>query len=430
MEYRELMDYCIEQLKLKGADKSRILLNQEEKRELYFNAGIIKMFRTTFNTTLTLTAIKDNKKGSKVLNKTDKGSLDLAIEETIALAESSEPDEAHDISEDQPAESFESGIMDPDNDKMYVKLNEFLTHVKEAYPITHFEEGGVSFNKNSIYLKNSNGMDYSSDQGYYQFVTMFTSKEGKKTSSFNYSAKIMNNLDEKFIDIVNLKTLLKQSTEEVDAKAFDQKFEGDIIVTPECMGDMIGPILGHLSDYSHITGVSKLKDKLGEKIASDKFTLRSESLGGEFAVKSFFSGDGYKNENVNIIENGVLKSFLLTLYGSKKVGKDRAKTDGANMSIDPGDIKFADMVKNTKKGILLSRFSGGQPNDNGDFSGIAKNSYYIEDGEIKYPVKEIMISGNMFKFLNDIVEISEEVTDFGYTKFPWMKVKDIMISGK
>lgn len=88
------------------------------------------------------------------------------------------------------------------------------------------------------------------------------------------------------------------------------------------------------------------------------------------------------------------------------------------------------MIKNTKKGILLSRFSGGHPNDNGDFSGIAKNSYYIEDGEIKYPVKEIMVTGNLIRLINDIVEISEEVTDFGYTKFPWMKVTDITISGK
>ena len=430
MTYKEILDYCIEQFKEKGMSKSKCMLNQSEVRELYFNNGDISMLRTTFNYSLQLTALKDHKKGTILINKIDKDSLDAAIKETIALTESSNPEEANEISELQPAEDFEVGVMVADNDKMYSRMNEFLGYVKETYPITTFREGGLSYKKNNFYFKNSNGVDYSSNSGFYQLTVMFSSKQGKKTSSFNYTYKLMKDLEEPLINAVNIKTLIKQSAEEIDAKPFDQKFVGDIIITPDCMGSMIGPVLGHLYDYAHITGSSLFKDKLGEKIASDKLTIRSQPISNEFAVNSFFSGDGYKNENVNIIENGVLKSFLLTLFGAKKVGKDIAKTDGSNLSIDPGDIKLADMIKNTKKGILLSRFSGGQPNDNGDFSGIAKNSYYIEDGEIKYPVNEIMISGNLITMINDIVEISEEVTDFGYTKYPWMKVKDITISGK
>ena len=427
MTYKEILDYCIEQFREKGMSKSKCMLNQSEIRELYFNNGEISMLRTTFNYNLQLTAIKDHKKGTILLNKIDKDSLDTAIKETVALAESSNPEEANEISEMQPAEDFESGILVADDDKMYFRMNEFLKHVKEAYPITSFREGGLSFKKNNFYFKNSNGVDYSSNSGFYQVGIMFSSKQGKKTSSFNSTRKYMKELNEPLINIVNLKTLLKQSVEEIEAKPFDQKFVGDIIITPECMGSMIGPVLGHLYDYSHITGSSLFKDKLGEKIASEKLTIRSQPISNEFAVNSFFSGDGYKNENVNIIENGVLKSFMLTLFGAKKVGKERTKTDGANMSVDPGDVKLADMIKNTKKGILLSRK---YHNDNGDFSGIAKNSYYIEDGEVKYPVNEIMISGNLIKMINDIVEISEEVTDFGHVKYPWMKVEDITISGK
>ncbi|HXK49914.1 MAG TPA: TldD/PmbA family protein [Clostridiales bacterium] len=430
MGSREILDKCISEFKAKGMDKSKVMINDSEVRELYFNNGEISMFRTTFNTSLQMTAIKDNKKGASSVNKTDPVSIEKAIQDTVSLAESSNPEEANDISENQPAEEFEYGIMEADNDKMYDRMKEFLDHVKTAYPSTQLREGGVSYHKNNLILKNSNGVDYASTSGYYQFMVMFSSKEGEKTSSFNYTYKLMKGLEEPFIDAVNLKTLLKQSSDEINAKAFDQKFEGEIIITPECMGSMIGPVLNHLEDYSHITGSSLFKGKLGQKIANEKLTVRSAPLSDDFAYRSFFSSDGYKNENVNIIENGVLKSNLLTLFGSRKTKQERAKTDGSNLSIDAGEVSLADMIKNTKKGILLSRFSGGHPNDNGDFSGIAKNSYYIEDGQIKYPVKEIMVTGNLIGLINNIVSISEEVTDFGYTKFPWMKVSGITISGK
>ncbi len=430
MGNREILDKCIAEFKTRGMDKSKVMLNDSEVRELYFNNGEISMFRTTFNTSLQLTAIKDNKKGASSINKTDPASIDKAITDTVSLAESSNPEEANEISEFQPAEEFESGVMEADNDKMYDRMKEFLDYVRTAFPKTQLREGGVSYHKNNMILKNSNGVDFASTTGYYQFHAMFSSKEGEKTSSFNYTYKLMKGLDEPFINAVNLKTLLEHSADEINARAFDQKFVGDIIITPECMESMIGPVLSHLGDYPHITGSSLFKGKLGQKIASDKLTIRSTPVSDDFPIKTFISGDGYKNEDVTVIENGVLKSNLLTLFGSRKTKQERSKTDGSNLSIDGGDISLNDLIKNTKKGILLSRFSGGHPNDNGDFSGIAKNSYYIEDGEVKYPVKEIMVTGNLIGMINNIEDISKEITDFGYYKFPWMKVSGITISGK
>jgi PmbA protein len=430
MNNRQILDKCITEFRSRGMDKSKVMLNDSEVRELYFNNGEISMLRTTFNSSLQLTAIKNDKKGATSTNKTDDASVENAIKDTVSIAESSNPEPANDISEFQPAREFENGQMTADNDKMYFRLKEFLDHVKRNYPLTQLREGGVSYHRDNLILKNSNGVDYAQVSGYYQLMVMFSSKEGTKTSSFNYTYKLMKDLDEPFINAVNLKLLLDHSADEINAKAFDQKFEGDVIITPECMGSMIGPVLDHLQDYTHITGTSLFKGKLGQKVASDKLTIRSMPVSEDFAYKSYFSGDGYINQDVSIIENGILNSFLLSLFGSKKTGQARALTDGSNLSIDKGSVKLADLIKGTKKGILLSRFSGGNPNDNGDFSGIAKNSYYIENGEIKYPVKEIMVTGNLLKMINNVEDLSEEVTDFGFSKFPWMKVSGITISGK
>jgi len=430
MEYKEILDYCIKNLKIKGADKSKCSLNLDEKREFYFKNNKIRMLRTAYNANLKLVSIIENKIGMTTINKLDKESLDKAIEETIALTSASEPDPANDISELQPSADFVYGVTNPDNNKMFTRLYEFLTHVNAAYPFIHLEEGGVSYERNNIYFKNSNGVDYSQNQAYYQFLVVFTSKKDGKISSINYTWKLMNDLEEKLIDSVNLKALLKQSMDEIDAISIEHQFEGDIIITPDCMGEMLEPIVNHLRDHYLITEASLFKDKLNTKIASEKLTLRSNPVFKTSAIKSFINEDGYKNENAVIIEKGILKTFLLTLYGSKKTGKNRALTDGSNLSVDSGSASLSEMIKNTSKGIILGRFAGGYPSANGDFSGSAKNSYYIENGEIKFPVKEIMISGNVFRMLQDIVEVSKESVDFGYCKYPWMKVKNITVSGK
>jgi len=172
------------------------------------------------------------------------------------------------------------------------------------------------------------------------------------------------------------------------------------------------------------------KDKLGEVIADSKLSLHSMPLSKELSGNYFVTGDGYKAQDCTIIEKGVLKTFLLSLYGANKTGKKKAVNSGGCYIIEPGNVKFNDMIKNTDKGLLLCRFSGGNPSDNGDFSGVAKNSYYIENGEIKYPVSETMISGNLVEMIKNIVSISSERINTGYQIYPWIKFDGVTVSGK
>jgi len=88
------------------------------------------------------------------------------------------------------------------------------------------------------------------------------------------------------------------------------------------------------------------------------------------------------------------------------------------------------MISSIDKGLLLCRFSGGNPSDNGDFSGVAKNSYLIENGKISKPVNETMIAGNLGEMIKNIANISKEKIDYGSEIYPWIQVKGITISGK
>ena len=133
--------------------------------------------------------------------------------------------------------------------------------------------------------------------------------------------------------------------------------------------------------------------------------------------------------DTNIIENGVLQDFLVDFYISKKLGLPQ--TGGRNNFVVPaGDTPFESLVGETQRGIILSRFSGGQPNNNLDFSGVAKNSFYVEDGEVRFPLIETMISGNFQELLKNIRAISRESVNSGGDQYPYLAASGITISGK
>ena len=102
--------------------------------------------------------------------------------------------------------------------------------------------------------------------------------------------------------------------------------------------------------------------------------------------------------------------------------------DGGAYIVDTGEKSHAELIKNVEKGVLLARFSGGSPANNGDFSGVAKNSYYIENGHIMFPLSETMVSGNIREMFENLDAISSDCIDFGSCILPWISFKGITVS--
>jgi PmbA protein len=430
MNTQETANFAVECLVKNGADKAQCRMVNSERHELNVTAGDMSLFRTTFDTSIDLLGLVDNKKGTVMMNKIDTDSIGQGVQKVLEYARSSKSDPANDIAGYQPPKSFSDGPLQADLDTMYTRLKEFLTYSKGTYPNTIIEDINFDFTRTESIFVNSNGVEFHAETGSYHFNVMFTSKEGSKTSSANYTGLQFNDLSIPIKDIGGLDRLLNQSAQQLDVENIPEKFDGSIIVTPECLGDFIDYFTRYISSYSMITGTSIYKDKLNQKIATNNLTLHSKPTGTELASSYYFTDDGFEVKNSTLIENGILKSFLINLYAANKTGYPRSDNMGWCYVIEAGDSTLDEMIRSTKKGILLCRFSAGNPGENGDFSGVAKNSYYIENGKIQYPVTETMISGNIVQMLNNIEQISSERNNDGYNCFPWIKFGYVTVSGK
>ncbi|WP_346935559.1 metallopeptidase TldD-related protein [Clostridium sp.] len=430
MGNREIALYCIDNIVKQGADKSQCILKSKKKYELNFgNEGIV-LLRTTIDANIDLVAIKDDKKSTITSNKLEEEAINTKIKELMEMCESAESDQCNDIAEEQPKEEFSSGASEPDLDRMYEFTSVFLKKLKEEFPQVKFMDGTtLEFNSSETNFLNSNGVDFKIVEGIYRANIGFLAKEGEKSTSatgFTYAFK---ELPLDFMEYDDVRQRFKDIVSQLNCERIKNKFVGDIILTPELVVEMLYYYnINFLGDRALISGTSILKDKLNEKIANDNLTVTCMPVCDEIASKSFVTEDGYKTENISIIDKGILKSFMIGLYAAKKTGKPVTKT-AFNIVVDNGDKSLEDIIKLTKKGIILGRFSGDMPASNGDFSGVAKNSFYVENGEVKYAITETMITSNLKDMFNNIEEVSIETLNTGDSIAPWMKIKGVTISG-
>ena len=428
MTRKETVSYCLDALKKAGADKAACTLNMTEKKELNVEIGEISLLRTTFNNNIGISVIKDQKNGSTAINKMDKDSIDAAVSLVIGMAESSQPDEAYDIAAWQSSQSFSKGDETANLNIMYQTLEEFVDYVKSTYPKINLESAIMDFNHSRSFFQNTNGVDFEIREGMYGFSPMFLSKDGKDTSSFNGTGFSALNMEKPLHDCGSIDTLLKQTTEQLHTKNIKNKFVGQLVITPDCIGDFLSFITSDISDGKMISGNSLYKEKLNEQITHPKLTFHSRPVSDEIVDGYFVTSDGYVAENSTIVDKGILKTHLLSIYGAKKLGGNRSVNDGGAYIVDTGNKSHSEIIKNVEKGVLLARFSGGSPASNGDFSGVAKNSYYIENGKIKYPLSETMVSGNIRDMFENLDEVSSDCIDFGSTILPWISFTGITVS--
>lgn len=425
---RKIVKSVMDKLQNAGIDQSQVIFHRILEQEIYAEEDQIKGLKTNNETKLELTGINNSRRGVLTVNNFDKDSIDNAVGELLELIKSAKPDEANQISKVLENEKYESGLKTADLDLMYGRLKKFLDYVKEEYPLIIQRLSKLEFIQDNAYYGNSNQVAFQSRQGYYRFVNLFLSKKGKASSSMNSSSFISKDLDEDIYHYALVDQLLKQSTEQIFPKKINKKFTGKVIITPNCLSRLINYLATFLTNIWIVSGMTFLKDKLNEQIVSPMFTLHSRPTSDEMAKGYYFTHDGFKSRDCTLIDRGVLKSFLLDLYGSLKTGMPKAVNDGGCFVIDPGKSTYQEMISSVDKGILLTSFSGSYPSQNLDFTWVAKNSYFIEDGKIQFPITETIFSGNLIELLKNILAISGERVDFGDGIYPWILFDGVVIS--
>ena len=174
---------------------------------------------------------------------------------------------------------------------------------------------------------------------------------------------------------------------------------------------LINPILSAISGRNLYRQNSFLLDTVGTKIASDGLTIREQPLLPKGHASTYFDDEGVEVFDNTLIDRGELKHYLLSSYSAKKLNLSTTGNAGGthNLIFEHHNISLAQMIKDIKKGFLITELLGHGVNMvNGDFSRGAAG-LYIENGEIQHAVEEITIAGNLKDMAMDITSIANDI---------------------
>ncbi|MDP9048711.1 MAG: TldD/PmbA family protein [Bacteroidota bacterium] len=145
------------------------------------------------------------------------------------------------------------------------------------------------------------------------------------------------------------------------------------------------------------------KTKLGEKLVDERVNIYSDPSNPELPTNSW-NGDGRPQERISWIEKGVVKNLTYSRYWAQKQGvKAVPGPDGIIM--EGGHESLDDLIKGTKKGILVTRLWYIRPVDPQTllFTGLTRDgTFYIEDGKIKFPIKNMRFNESPVIMLNNL----------------------------
>ena len=430
-DLKMIADKALAALKDNGADKAQCAVRFTETHEFNVDGGKFSLFRTLFDNSLSLTAVKDDKKGSVGINRLDDDSIAAAAVNCLAIADSGAADPAWVFAEKSENGSFTAGAPEADLDLLFDRTEELMRQIGEQFPLILMEQMIVTHKKRHSVFKNSLGVEYETLSGNYEISLMFSAHEGEKSSSFFGSGVLTDRLDVPFMELGTIREDLENVSKQLDTQPLEGKFTGVAVFPPSSLGTFIGSALGNFaSDGTLLDGTSPWKDCLGKVVADPAITISAAPLDERIVCGERFTGEGFRSENYDIIRDGVLESFMLSGYVANKTGLPRAKNSSYAIVMKPGETPYADIIAGIERGILVGRFSGGEPGTSGDFSGVAKNSFLIENGKITCALSETMISGNLGDLLKNVVAISSEVVCDGATVLPYAAFGGVTVSGK
>ena len=233
----------------------------------------------------------------------------------------------------------------------------------------------------------------------------------------------------------NNESIAKKAVERVLAKRGSRKPETGIYkvifenIAARSFFASIGSALNGTNLYKK---ESFLLNKLNQKIAVEKLSIVDNPLLKHGLGSRLFDSDGVKSGRVNLVENGVLKNYLLGVYSAKRLGLKTTGSAGgySNLVIEPGRKSLSEMVSQVDRGILITSLKGQGANiKTGDYSRGAEG-LYIENGKLSYPVSEFTISSTFQEMLLNILEIGNDVYKSSTILSPSILFDRITVSGK
>lgn len=429
MNIRQIAESALALMNSQGFDDAQVRVSVTAQDEVNIAHNEASLLRSSETHKLSLRGYLDGRKASVELtpefNGKSDGAVRQAVETLFASVQVAPTDDANAVSSGQRADIVQ-GPQQGDLAVLTGKVKELLGFRLAECPAVIIEEGQCAHTLTRSHVLTSRGSELSSAVGHYSMTMVSVAKDSQKSSSINYTSGDTDDLDaQPAAEFFGLGDMFRDCVRQIHTRSLDAGFVGEVVLSPAAVADMVKWLQGQVTDLQLIADSSLYKQRVGEAIAAPQLSVRSRVDGpGVCAITS----DAMLAQPLALIDQGTLTTLLPSLYGSRKTGLPHVPSVGSGWTIDAGESARADLIASVERGALVGRLSMGAPAASGDFAGLIKNSFLIEQGQVGQALAEVMISGNLASMLRDIIAISRERIDLGSSVLPWIRIGNLHFS--
>ena len=447
MNFENIKNFVFEEAKTSGIEEFEIFYTSDSSVSAETLKDEISAFAYGVSGGVCFRCIVDGKMGT--------AATELLSEEELRAIVKRAVSNAKNIESDDPAVIFSGSA---EYQKLTAKeflmpaaskiKNNALTLQKETYKQSEYVTDGTQScafaGESEMRLVNSYGLDLSNKYGVHgAYIQAVVNKDGEAEEYFELKEEIeldkLSELPEKSV---------KGALSKLGAKGVASG-KYDVVFSAKQVRTLLSTYAPIFSARNAQLGLSLLKGKVGEQIASEQITLIDDPMREGAMAQTAFDGEGVATYKKTVIDGGVLKTLLYDISTAQKEGRESTANGqrsgySSPVSIEPynfyicgGERSFDDMISDLEDGIYITAMKGlhaGADAVTGDFS-IDSEGFRIRGGKICEAVKSFTVAGNFFELLRDIKEVANDLSfgfPSGFTAFgaPSILVPNMSIAGE
>lgn len=425
----DLLDVCSlavnEALRL-GASEAEAYASRSRHMAAYIESNDLKHVKTDEPLGIGIRVIVDKAPGFASINTLDVERVKDCVNDAISIAIACPRDGYQRLpssSNSRDGIPMLKGIYDEDVEYLAVEdvaryANDMLNNAMEYDARVTVDSGLFESSSVEHAVCNSNGIEAEERISVISWSIMGMARDGSMVSNFDVQMGSSHSI--KGVDaIATAREFASNVIGSLNSRR-GESFKGTMIVTPNAFLELFkDPITFAVNAFNVQRRASRFARMLGRRVAADTLTIVDDATYTEGIGASSFDREGVAHRRNVIVERGILKGFIHNTYTAGKANTESTgnasggtsappSIDTTNLIVEGGGVRYGDMIREVKHGIVINRFSGNISSVDGSFSGVVKGGYMIMGGEIAYPVREMMVAGNVYDALKDVSMVSKE----------------------
>ena len=431
---KKTASFCIDLAKKIGATDSSVTVMHKISETVNFRNKKLDESDRSDNLGIILTTYIGKKKSSISSSNLNQDNIKNLVERCIDTTKITPEDEYNSLPDKEllAKESKDLNLFDNthfENDKKIEYLKEVEESAFEEKKIIN-TESGFSETKTNFILANSDGFlnGHKSSNFYASCVTVAKDESNNMERDYEFTNTCH------LVDMTKATEIGKIASKKTIEKLNPQKIESEkisIIFDKRISKGILNVLASAISSSSIARGTSFLKEKMNQKIFASSINVFDKPDIVKGLGSRYFDSEGVKTNELKLIDNGVLKHYLVDTYNGKKLNlRSNGRSSGtSNLYFDNGSISYKDLLKHNQRTLYITETIGHGSNlVTGDYS-VGATGFMIENGIFKYPVSEITIAGN-FKDIFKNITLADDL-EFKYsTNAPTVLIEGMVVAGK